>query len=385
TICDFHLYIWLVVQACIFYLQLACCIYILIRHSLFRPRVPTLGDATSINSARRAWWAWRRRTSPLGGPGSVTNVPGEEQAESAGEEEGRRRSARRTTVVGWNRYLLSPFFYSRLIMAAFVMWSVVGVALVGWDGYADECSKSNDTIYLTSYNIIFFHISVIGLYCILWCFIPCLAIIWLHALPSNHSVPTRAATKEMIERLQCRRGLDMAWFDRPGDESRLDIEDEIDESCAICLGDYEPTEWIRILPCTHYFHKNCIDQWLLTDKSCPLCKHDIDQPWPPLRNLAPSTHQTMTIDTTRTSRSNSMASNLNLYGSPPGGATPGVASTIALTALTGYSVEAISIATGVAPVRADLDGAAVAVVEDGETKDEDARGQAAQEVREVEG
>ncbi|KAI7819934.1 hypothetical protein BC939DRAFT_459044 [Gamsiella multidivaricata] len=48
--------------------------------------------------------------------------------------------------------------------------------------------------------------------------------------------------------------------------------------CAICLGDYAPAETIRFLPCQHHFHLECVDQWLLTDKSCPLCKHDIDRP-----------------------------------------------------------------------------------------------------------
>ncbi|KAF9365655.1 hypothetical protein BGX34_009086 [Mortierella sp. NVP85] len=48
--------------------------------------------------------------------------------------------------------------------------------------------------------------------------------------------------------------------------------------CAICLGDYSLNEIIRFLPCQHHFHLDCVDQWLLTDKSCPLCKHDIDKP-----------------------------------------------------------------------------------------------------------
>lgn len=37
------------------------------------------------------------------------------------------------------RYLLSPFFYSRVIMALFIIWSIVGVALVCWNNRADEC------------------------------------------------------------------------------------------------------------------------------------------------------------------------------------------------------------------------------------------------------
>jgi len=44
-------------------------------------------------------------------------------------------------------------------------------------------------------------------------------------------------------------------------------------SCSICLEDYEPGEQIRVLPCQHTFHSSCIFPWL-TERSptCPLCK-----------------------------------------------------------------------------------------------------------------
>lgn len=38
-------------------------------------------------------------------------------------------------------------------------------------------------------------------------------------------------------------------------------------TCAICLGDYRTDETIRFLPCQHHFHLECVDQWLITDKS----------------------------------------------------------------------------------------------------------------------
>lgn len=52
---------------------------------------------------------------------------------------------------------------------------------------------------------------------------------------------------------------------------------EEDATCAICLSSYELKERIRYLPCNHHFHSECVDKWLLKNKSCPFCKREIDE------------------------------------------------------------------------------------------------------------
>jgi RING-like zinc finger len=41
----------------------------------------------------------------------------------------------------------------------------------------------------------------------------------------------------------------------------FDLEDASsrDSKCAVCLGDFELGEQIRNLPCSHTFHKECVD------------------------------------------------------------------------------------------------------------------------------
>jgi hypothetical protein len=48
-------------------------------------------------------------------------------------------------------------------------------------------------------------------------------------------------------------------------------------TCAICLDDFEPQKTqIRILPCRHAFHPDCIDSFLLQSSClCPLCKQSV--------------------------------------------------------------------------------------------------------------
>ncbi|XP_058114513.1 E3 ubiquitin-protein ligase ATL42-like [Magnolia sinica] len=43
--------------------------------------------------------------------------------------------------------------------------------------------------------------------------------------------------------------------------------------CSVCLSKFEDTEILRLLPkCKHAFHINCVDQWLESHSSCPLCR-----------------------------------------------------------------------------------------------------------------
>lgn len=53
-------------------------------------------------------------------------------------------------------------------------------------------------------------------------------------------------------------------------------------NCTICCEDIKYTEYIRELPCTHCFHKKCVDKWFVSfmkekeDITCPLCRKKIE-------------------------------------------------------------------------------------------------------------
>ncbi|CAH8838971.1 unnamed protein product [Trichobilharzia szidati] len=49
--------------------------------------------------------------------------------------------------------------------------------------------------------------------------------------------------------------------------------DEYDR-CMICLDDYEESQQIRQMRCSHEFHADCVDKWLKTKRTCPLCRAD---------------------------------------------------------------------------------------------------------------
>ncbi|KAF9672994.1 hypothetical protein SADUNF_Sadunf11G0102200 [Salix dunnii] len=44
--------------------------------------------------------------------------------------------------------------------------------------------------------------------------------------------------------------------------------------CSICLQDLKDWDSVRKLPyCEHYFHLECIDEWLARNGSCPICRN----------------------------------------------------------------------------------------------------------------
>ncbi|QCD81908.1 RING-H2 finger protein ATL29 [Vigna unguiculata] len=52
--------------------------------------------------------------------------------------------------------------------------------------------------------------------------------------------------------------------------------------CAICLVEFEDDSLLRLLTlCCHVFHQDCIDLWLCSHKTCPVCRRDLDQPLKP--------------------------------------------------------------------------------------------------------
>ncbi|XP_045682802.1 RING finger protein 215 isoform X1 [Phyllostomus hastatus] len=47
------------------------------------------------------------------------------------------------------------------------------------------------------------------------------------------------------------------------------------DTCAVCLDYFCNKQWLRVLPCKHEFHRDCVDPWLMLQQTCPLCKFNV--------------------------------------------------------------------------------------------------------------
>lgn len=53
------------------------------------------------------------------------------------------------------------------------------------------------------------------------------------------------------------------------------------KTCVVCIEDYREGDKLRVLPCSHRFHKECIDQWISARPPlCPVCKWNAADPFP---------------------------------------------------------------------------------------------------------
>ncbi|RVW50005.1 RING-H2 finger protein ATL29 [Vitis vinifera] len=63
--------------------------------------------------------------------------------------------------------------------------------------------------------------------------------------------------------------------------------------CAICLSEFEDDDMLRLLTvCYHVFHHDCIDLWLGSHNTCPVCRRSLDVPLKSLEK-SPANNNTM--------------------------------------------------------------------------------------------
>ncbi|CAJ1354150.1 unnamed protein product [Effrenium voratum] len=80
---------------------------------------------------------------------------------------------------------------------------------------------------------------------------------------------SRRAPPDTLDKLQTRSYEEQEFGDEEGKQ--------YPSECAICLGSWEQEDEIKVTPCGHAFHKECIGGWLQSARTCALCRKDLVQ------------------------------------------------------------------------------------------------------------
>ncbi|CAL4995650.1 unnamed protein product [Urochloa decumbens] len=51
------------------------------------------------------------------------------------------------------------------------------------------------------------------------------------------------------------------------------VDQTREDECAVCLKSYEEGDKMKMMPCSHGFHEDCILKWLGISCLCPLCRY----------------------------------------------------------------------------------------------------------------
>ena len=82
-----------------------------------------------------------------------------------------------------------------------------------------------------------------------------------------------------------------------------------EEICSICREVFTGRDIIRTLNnCDHFFHQRCIDEWLISNNTCPQCRQNINPTANPNSNS--NTNANTNATTRSTSISNEFSNNL---------------------------------------------------------------------------
>lgn len=181
-------------------------------------------------------------------------------------------------------------YYKMALDCFFAVWFVVGNVWI-FGGHSSASEAPN----LYRICIVFLALSCIGyampfiLCTMICCCLPCIiSVLGFREDPTQ----SRGATTESINslptykfKMKKAKGNDKGNSSgvaegggvvAAGTEKERTLSGE-DAVCCICLGKYANNDELKELPCSHFFHKECVDKWLKINATCPLCKAEVGQ------------------------------------------------------------------------------------------------------------
>eukprot|EP00927_Polykrikos_kofoidii_P050870 TRINITY_DN44716_c0_g1_i1.p1 TRINITY_DN44716_c0_g1~~TRINITY_DN44716_c0_g1_i1.p1 ORF type:complete len:291 (-),score=37.08 TRINITY_DN44716_c0_g1_i1:283-1155(-) len=144
---------------------------------------------------------------------------------------------------------------SKVVSIATYGWFILGVVWLLNSTFCKPCPG----LYRLSLAVIFTAVARLSM----------TLVVFYHSFPPRFQGPQqpakpRGATQELID------AMPLVKF------SSEQFDNGSENSCAVCLSEFQWDEILRRLPCDHSFHRACIDKWLKRNKVCPLCLQDIE-------------------------------------------------------------------------------------------------------------
>ncbi|EAR96199.1 RING-H2 zinc finger protein (macronuclear) [Tetrahymena thermophila SB210] len=150
-------------------------------------------------------------------------------------------------------------------------------------------SSSSGDISNTNLLIIYFLVGIVALLFLIWIILTIIKIRYARRNQILDLTMAQAQVNAAQQRVQQRRGQSNKLTIEIIDEflPALSFEDikkkaqdkgkTLNDSCAVCLCEFENSDICRETICNHYFHKDCLEQWLKKQENCPFCRTDLQK------------------------------------------------------------------------------------------------------------
>jgi hypothetical protein len=157
-----------------------------------------------------------------------------------------------------------------IILGIHMVWLCYGMA---WFAQATQCRETSPELFLWTEVILF----VAAVLLVATTLLPLLVygvVFFLVLLVSNGLLPnSKAARSGTVDRLQV-INYEADTFAPP---AASDADPRPSGECCCCVDVFSDDKEIVKTPCGHFFHKECLGDWLKLAKTCPLCRCDLEE------------------------------------------------------------------------------------------------------------
>ncbi|XP_061346228.1 E3 ubiquitin-protein ligase At1g63170-like [Gastrolobium bilobum] len=287
--------LWICIEVILTVSQVVASVVVLSlsRHEHEHPRTPLFAWIVGYASGcvatlpLLAWRYYHNRNNRVREQDSSSQTSPSGTNGGGGENVPSSRSNRDSWLMNRRLKLLAEYL-KIAIDCFFAIWFVVGnVWIFGGHSSADEAPNLYRlcVVFLT-FNCICYAMPFI-LCATICCCLPC--IISILGVRENLT-QTQGATSDSINALptykfkvkknksrdESNSAVGEGGIVAAGTEKERMVSGE-DAVCCICLAKYENNDELRELPCSHLFHKDCVDKWLKMNALCPLCKSEVGE------------------------------------------------------------------------------------------------------------